>query len=165
MTTSSSQAPIAPPPSSEPAPAYSGPWGEDEVRTYLDDAEIPVRLSCNGPAGFPLVASLWFVHEAGELWCATRPDSEVARRLTLDPRCAFEVAADGPPYRGVRGIGQASFEPGRGRSVLERLIERYQGRTDNPLGRWLLGRADDELAVRIAPIRMMSWDYRERMKS
>jgi hypothetical protein len=48
--------------------------------------------------------------------------------------------------------------------VLERLLDRYLGSRDSQLGRFLLGRADEELVVRLRPSLVASWDYAERMK-
>lgn len=47
--------------------------------------------------------------------------------------------------------------------VLRALIARYYGSEDSELARWLLSRSDAEVAIRIEPIRMSSWDYRKRM--
>ena len=85
----------------------SGPWSPEEIRAYLTTVRIPVRLASNGRT-YPLVQSLWFLFADDALWCCTRGDSVLARRLARDPHCAFEVSADEPPYRGVRGqIGRA----------------------------------------------------------
>jgi len=142
--------------------ARSGPWDADQIVEHLQASRIPLRLACTG-TGFPLLASLWFLADEGALWAATRADAEVVRRLTANARCAFEVAADSPPYRGVRGFAEATVLPERGAAVLERLLTRYdQQGTD--LARWLLGRAEDEVALRIAPVRWTSWDYANRMQ-
>ena len=84
----------------------SGPWPAAEIEAYLASATIPVRLASNGRT-YPLVQSLWFRYEKGALWCCTRADSVLVRRLLRDRHCAFEVSADLPPYRGVRGRGKA----------------------------------------------------------
>ena len=139
----------------------SGPWSEAEIRSYLDATVIPVRLASMGT--FPLVQSLWFLPEGLDLWCATQADSVLARRLRADSRCGFEVSADEPPYRGVRGTGHATLLPEAAADVLPRLIERYAVPDDSPLAGWLLSRIDTEVAVRIRPRTMSSWDYSPRM--
>jgi len=144
-------------------PRLTGPWTLEEARRHLDAAQIPLRLACRGPSGFPLVASLWYLHEDAALWCATRPDAAMARLLRADGRCGFEVAADAPPYRGVRGRARATLLPERGAEILERLVLRYRGSRDDRLGRWLLSRADDEVAIRLDPERLVTWDYGRRM--
>lgn len=145
------------------SPRLSGPWSLEQIRDYLGEARIPARVASRNPGGFPLVVSLWFVHDEGALWCATQARSAVARFLGREPRCGFEVAGDRPPYRGVRGFGRASLVPERAELVLRRLIARYLPGDDSPLARWLLSRVDGEVALRIEPQRLVSWDYSDRM--
>ncbi len=141
-----------------------GPWSRDQVAAFLDEAGVPIRLACNTESGFPVVASLWFVHLEGSLWCATQHEAAIARLIARDPRCAFEVAGDAPPYRGVRGRGLATLHPGRGAEVLRLLVDRYVEDEASPFARWLLGRADREVAIQLEPQRLYTWDYRERMR-
>lgn len=139
----------------------SGPWSADRVREHLQGIRIPIRLASSG--SFPLVQSLWFLFEDDVVWCATQADSVVARRLARDPRCGFEVSADQPPYRGVRGTGRAALDASAAADVLPRLIERYLGSEPNDLARWLLSRLDSEVAIRIDDLAVTSWDYSGRM--
>jgi hypothetical protein len=125
---------------------------------------IPVRLACLGSTGAPVVLSLWFLYRDGAFWCASRPTARVVRHLERDPRCAFEVARDAPPYRGVRGQGRASVRRGQGGALLGELLDRYLGGRDSPLARRLLAGAADEVAIRVGPTRLASWDYSERMR-
>ena len=140
----------------------SGPWSRDEVRAHLQSSVIPLRLASSGR--YPLVQSLWFLFEDDALWCATQEDSVLARRLHRDARCGWEVAADDPPYRGVRGTGHATMEKAAAADVLPRLIARYLGDTESPLGAWLLSRIDTEVAIRIDGLSVTSWDYTPRMR-
>jgi Pyridoxamine 5'-phosphate oxidase len=145
----------------EPVAIRSGPWSDEEIRRFLEATVIPVRLASMGT--FPLVQSLWFLPEGLDLWCATQADSVLARRLRSDGRCGFEVSGDDPPYRGVRGSGHAALVPEAAADILPRLLERYQVATDSPLAGWLLSRLDTEVAVRVSPRAMSSWDYSPRM--
>lgn len=140
-------------------------WDTDRIASYLDETVIPIRLSFLARDGCPRVASHWFVYDGGRLWCAVQSASFVARCLGEDPRCAFEVAADEPPYRGVRGHGAATLERARGPEVLRRLIARYLGDRDPELQRFLLERAGDEVAIRIDPERWTTWDFSDRMST
>jgi hypothetical protein len=74
------------------------------------------------------------------------------------------VSPNQPPYRGVRGRGRATLDAVRGEAVLRRLLRRYLGDEDSDLARWLLSRANEELAVRIEPSSIRTWDYTRRME-
>ncbi len=141
----------------------SGPWGVDRVEEHFLGTAIPLRLACLRSNGWPLVLSLWYLYRNGVLWCATQANSGVARCIEHDGRCAFEIGPNSPPYRGVRGRGRAVIDQQRGREILRALIDRYLGSEDSSLARWLLSRADQEVAIRIADLRISSWDYTERM--
>lgn len=140
-----------------------GPWSRDEALGFLDGAVIPLRLALRDPEGWPRLTSLWFVPRAGEIVCATQAGSRLARHVAAAPECAFEVSGDAPPYHGVRGRARALVDPGLGAEVLRALIQRYLGGLDTPFARWLLSRAATEVAVRLDPVTLETWDYRARM--
>jgi len=43
------------------------------------------------------------------------------------------------------------------------VIRRYLGSEDSQLARWLLERDVREMAIRIEPLQLTSWDFAERM--
>lgn len=133
------------------------------VERYLAESRIPLRLSCVTETGWPLVLSLWYLFEDGNLYCATQETAKVVGHLRGEPRCAFEVAADQPPYCGVRGRALASIEPARGPEILERLLHRYLGGTGNPLAEQLLRKKENEVAIRLEPQSHYVWNFSERM--
>jgi hypothetical protein len=141
----------------------SGPWTRERVTQYLTETVVPVRLACHAEDGWPLVLSLWYLYDEEAIWCATQASATVVRHLARDGRCAFEIAPNEPPYRGVRGRGRVIVHPQRGAEVLERLIARYLGPGDSPLARWLRRRAEHEVALHVGSLSVTSWDYTRRM--
>lgn len=139
----------------------SGPWDAEQVAAHLAAAVIPLRLATAGT--HPMVQSLWFTFDGASLWCATQVDSLVVARIRRNAAVGFEIAADAPPYRGVRGTGRATIDPSRGAEVLASLLDRYLGPEATPLGTWLLSRAETEVAIRIDDLAVSSWDYSARM--
>jgi hypothetical protein len=103
------------------------------------------------------------LYQDGLLWCATKATADVTRCIEHDGRCAFEIGPNRPPYRGIRGRGRAVVDRQHGRETLRALIERYLGSEESSLARWLLSRADQEVAIRIDDLRVSSWDYTQRM--
>lgn len=146
-----------------PITMKSGPWSHGQIQSWLDATVIPLRLATAGREG-PIVTSLWFVHEAGSLWCATQGSSTVAQRVRRDARVGWEVSPDTPPYRGVRGRGRAQIvdDEMRAREVLAQVIARY-GQQGTQLEAWLLSRASSEVALQIPVTDVTSWDYAPRM--
>jgi len=140
-----------------------GPFDRDAVLRFLDASVIPVRLACVARSGWPLVVSLWFAREDDELVCATQRSSSLVRALEESPRCAFEVAGEQPPYRGVRGRAHVRIEPDDDLATLTALVLRYQGSTDGALARRLLGRTTPEVRLCLDPAELTSWDYTRRM--
>jgi len=145
-------------------PQTTGPWDQHQISEFLDNARIPIRVSSMGSNG-PIVQSLWFLFNGEAIWCATQASSVLAQRLGVDSRIGFEVAADQEPYRGVRGTGQATIHPDLAEGTLRRLIQKYQGDDETELSRWLLSRLDKEVAIRISPTRLATWDFSGRMGS
>lgn len=136
---------------------------DSSIERYLADTQIPLRLSCVSTSGWPVVLSLWYLFEEGCLYCATPKKAKVVGFLTENPRCAFEIASDHPPYCGVRGRALATIEQDRGLEILELLLTRYLGGTDNALARQLLGRSQAEVAIRLAPQSHYTWNFTDRM--
>lgn len=133
------------------------------LEQYLMETQIPLRLSCISDSGWPVVLSLWYLFEEGNLYCATPQGAKVVTYLLEEPRCAFEIASDQPPYCGVRGRALATIEQERGLEILERLLKRYLGGTDNTLAQQLLGRSGPEVAIRLTPSSFHTWNFTERM--
>jgi hypothetical protein len=51
-----------------------------------------------------------------------------------------------------------------GLPMLRTLVERYMGSESPEFRSWLLGRSADECAIRIDPVQLTSWDFRQRMQ-
>ncbi len=141
-----------------------GCWSAEQVAAWLHASTIPLRLAVHDSTGSPWVMSLWFIPDGGELWCATNARSKLAEYVARQPRCGFEVAGDLPPYRGVRGKGECRIVPERGGDVLRRLLHRYAIDPESGLSRLLLGKIESEVAIRIRPTHLTSWDFTQRMK-
>lgn len=130
---------------------------------FLDSVRIPIRLAFRTSSGWPLVLSLWYLHENGRLLCATRRTAKVVGHLELDPRCGFEIAEDRSPYCGVRGQARVTIREEGAVDILKRLLLRYEGSLDTRLARTLLANSEDEVALVLEPTWITTWDFRKRM--
>ncbi len=135
-----------------------------QEEAYLHAVTLPVRLACTSPAGWPVVLSLWYLYQDGELYCATQSDAQVVSYLEQNPQCAFEIAGDLPPYCGIRGQATAQIDAEQGPDVLRRLLTRYLGGTESSLAQKLLAQVETEVALRLRPINSYAWNFSNRMK-
>ena len=142
----------------------SSAWNLDEINGYLKNQISPARLAVNG-GDFPLIVSLWFELDETrqQLVCASHKSSALVKKLQLDTRCAFEIATNEPPYKGVRGVGHVELTQVDVDKVLPRLAERFLGRSNPKLVNWLNSRHEDEYLLRVTPVRITAWDYSSRM--
>jgi hypothetical protein len=135
------------------------------MESYLHSVKIPIRLACTTESGWPMAVSLWFQYQSGRLFCATQKSARVVSYLQNNSRCAFEIAADLPPYCGVRGQAIASIDEKIGASILEQLLVRYLGDIDNTLARKLLAKRENEVAIVLKPVKVFTWDFSHRMQN
>jgi general stress protein 26 len=135
-----------------------------EAKEYLDTIRIPMRIAIKTEDKWPWVISLWFLHQEGLLYCATQKHAKIIGHLENDNRCAFEIAADTPPYCGIRGKARARIDESLGAEILEKLLARYLGGTNSELAQNLLARRDSEVAIVLNPLGVYTWDFRDRMK-
>ncbi|MFT7689166.1 MAG: hypothetical protein ACI9FB_004534, partial [Candidatus Azotimanducaceae bacterium] len=90
--------------------------------------------------------------------------SQLVKLLSKNAKCAFEVAPNDPPYKGVRGRGEVTLTRDGVDETLHTLISRYLGDSNNSLAKWLLSRAEQEYVLEIKPTWITSWDYGHRME-
>ena len=140
-------------------------WDEAEIADYLKKTVIPMRIAITD-GDFPTICSLWFDYDPvqGVLICATHARSQIARLIAKNPRCAFEIASNTPPYCGVRGKAMIEVDAAAAAQSLPRLITRYMGDTNAGLGKWLMSRVDEELELQLKPVWISAWDYGQRME-
>jgi nitroimidazol reductase NimA-like FMN-containing flavoprotein (pyridoxamine 5'-phosphate oxidase superfamily) len=140
-----------------------GPWSRPQLEAFLDEATVPLRLAVRTPAEYPWIVPLWYVHREGAFHCATGRSADVVEFLEADPRLGFDVSTNEPPYRGVRGAGEATIEPDDDKAQLRELLTRYLGGTDSGLAETLLDADREEVRIDIHPDRLVTWDYSDRM--
>ncbi len=140
-----------------------GAWSAREVERFLLDTRIPLRLATRDPQGYPHITSLWFLHEAGRLYCCTQQSAVAARHVMASPQVGFELAVNEPPYHGLTGHGDARLVERDAEALLERLITRYLADRNPRLRRWLLSRVATEVVIEITPRHLTTWDFRARM--
>ena len=140
-------------------------WSKDEIFRYLDDTNTPLRISCNEDDGYPLICSLWFIHDNGVLWSASHKNSHIVKTLRNNKKIGLEVATNEFPYHGVRGKANVELIDDSSGKVLSQVIDKYLQDGNKNLAEWLMSRKKDEYAIKIEPIVLNSWDFSARMSA
>ena len=138
-----------------------------EKRNYdqmISDTKIPIRLAYTNNDGIPSVLSLWFVQIDEKIYCATQESAKIVQYLKKNPVCGFEIAADKPPYKGVRGNGSVKIIDNMGKDILEILMKKYLGEKESGLSKFLKKNSHNEVAIEITPQNLFYYDYSARMK-
>jgi nitroimidazol reductase NimA-like FMN-containing flavoprotein (pyridoxamine 5'-phosphate oxidase superfamily) len=135
-----------------------------EFDSYLQDSRIPIRIASQSLSGWPVVISLWYFYQDGEIYCATKKTAKIVGYLESNPKCAYEIASDLPPYCGVRGQALARLDSGQGAEILDKLIQKYLDNDQNKLANFLQSNSSDEIAIILKPVNVFSWNFTERMQ-
>ena len=136
----------------------------EEIDKFISDPKIPIRVCFIKSNSVPAVVSLWYVCRDGKIYCATQKTAKIVSYLQKNPACGFEIAADKPPYKGIRGEGNAQILNETGEYVLDLLINKYLGEKESTLSKFLKNNSKDEIAIQITPQKIFNYDYSERMK-
>jgi len=130
----------------------------------ISNNKIPIRLACIKPDGMPTVVSLWYTKKGDRIFCATQKNAKIISYLQNNPKCGFEIAADHPPYKGIRAEGIAHIIQEKGPEILEILIAKYLGQKESTLSKFLKENSKNEVAIEIIPQKIFNYDYTKRMK-
>lgn len=136
----------------------------DDFKNLLNDEKIPIRIAFLTSDGIPNILSLWYEQINGKLYCATQKTAKIVSHFEKNSLCGFEIAADKPPYKGVRGNGIAKIIPEDGVKILNILINKYLGDKTSTLSKFLKENEKNEVAIEIIPEKIFYYDYSKRMK-
>ena len=135
----------------------------EEIGKFIPDSKIPIRIAFMKSSGVPAVISLWYVCKDGKIHCASQKTAKIVSYLQKNPMCGFEIAADKPPYKGIRGEGTVKILSETGAHVLDLLIEKYLGEKESTLSKFLRNHSKTEVAIEITPQKIFHYDYSKRM--
>ena len=138
--------------------------GMEQINKFIPDIKIPIRVSFIKSNNVPAIISLWYVCNSDKIYCAVQKTAKVVAYLQKNPICGFEIAADKPPYKGIRGEGTVQILNETGAHVLDLLIDKYLGEKESTLSKFLKNNSKTEIALQITPQKIFNYDYSERMK-
>ena len=135
-----------------------------KIEDLVNETKIPIRIACITLSGHPIVMSLWYTIIDGKIYCATQKKAKIITHIKNNPTIGFEIAADNPPYRGMRGHGKAKVIEHMGKDILDILIDKYLGNKISTLSEFLRNNSENEVAIEISPEKLFTYDYSKRMK-
>jgi DNA-binding IclR family transcriptional regulator len=87
------------------ATAASGPIDGAELDAFLGQSLV-ATLSYLADDGYPATVPLWYAWDGTAFWLVSRPGSEWAEHVRLDPRVSLAVSESAPPLRRVLARGR-----------------------------------------------------------
>jgi Pyridoxamine 5'-phosphate oxidase/IclR helix-turn-helix domain len=87
------------------ATAASGPIDVAELNAFLEQSLV-ATLSYLADDGYPATVPLWYAWDGTAFWLVSRPGSEWAEHVRLDPRVSLAVSESSPPFRRVLARGR-----------------------------------------------------------
>jgi PPOX class probable F420-dependent enzyme len=105
---------------------------DPEVTEFLSKGDRNGKLSYLRADRRPMIVPVWFIVEQGEILFFTARESPKAKAFAEDPRVAFLVDDDRPPYSyvSVAGVVAQDGDPERYDELMSKLIERYVPQED-----------------------------------
>ena len=135
---------------------------EIEVERFLRESRIPLKLGTIDDQGDPVIHPLWYFYEQGRFYLITASNSRKMKNVSRRGLVYFCVDTEARPYKGVKGKGVIARVEDRAKALKlgEKIITKYMGSLDNPLGRSLMGRLEDgrETLLVIIPRFYSVWD-------
>ena len=135
-----------------------------KIENLVNETKIQISIACITSSRHPIVMSLWYTMIGEKIYCATQKKAKIITIIKNNPKIGFEIAADNPPYRGMRGHGKAKVIEHMGKDILDILIDKYLGEKISALSEFLRNNSKNEVAIEISPDKLFTYDYSKRMK-
>lgn len=138
-------------------------WQTGEIENFLKTTTCPMRLAVKDTDDFPMICSLWHHYEGGKILAVTHKDSKLLGKLRLKPQCAFEIANNTPPYKGVRGQATCHISE-EAEKYLPLLMSHFLADKYHGLKAFLSNRIHEERLLTLHLHTITAWDFSGRMQ-
>ena len=133
------------------------PLSKDEIEAFLRRPNVAV-VATVGPDGGPHAVPTWYEYDDGEIVLHAGLRSRKYRNLRHNDRVSICVDTKTAPYQAVVVYGRASLEVGADEVRLRRMAVAYLGEALGNAYADTFG-GEPVAIVRVAPERIVSWDY------
>jgi PPOX class probable F420-dependent enzyme len=103
----------------------------DAARRLLDERNF-ATVATVGPSGQPHSSVVWVDHDGDTVVFSLTADKQKARNMARDPRVSVSVFDLRNPYHSVEIRGTAELVEDSGKSLPERLSQKYLGESAPP---------------------------------
>src|SRR5919202_5973999 len=109
---------------------------EAERFLLLESSKLNLQIATIDEKGEPNIQPVWFYYDKdqGELLIITSKSAKKTQNLSKRPTIYFSVDDESPPYKGVKGKGNATIveDPNRILHQAEKISMKYLGTLDHP---------------------------------
>jgi PPOX class probable F420-dependent enzyme len=136
----------------------------DEAEKFLE-SKLTLQLATTDEKGEPNIQPVWFYYDKdeGKLLIITSKVAKKTQNLRNRPTIYFSIDDANPPYKGVKGKGNATIveDPNRIVPQAERISMKYLGTLDHPAAKEMIDRSKNKegVLVEISPMFFSTWDF------
>jgi hypothetical protein len=138
-------------------------WNNSEIELFLASQNTPMRIAVEDTELFPMICSVWHLYHDKVIYAVAHKNSKLIKKITAKPHCAFEIAPNEPPYKGVRGQANCIISEHDCSTKLHQLLDRFLGDGYEELRGFLSSRSDDERVIELHIHKITAWDFSKRM--
>ena len=144
---------------------FGAPLTPGEVKEFLTNSRLNVHIGTIDEKGNPNIHPTWYYFDeySNNIYIATSKNSKKVSNLKRNPSIYFCIDDPNPPYKGVRGKGDARINENINNniSIAEKIMLKYLGSLENQMAKTLIGLVSkgDEIAIEITPDYFSTWDY------
>ena len=136
----------------------------DEAEKFLE-SKLTLQLATTDEKGEPNIQPVWFYYDKdeGKLLIITSKVAKKTQNLRNRPTIYFSIDDEKPPYKGVKGKGNATIveDPNRIVPQAEKISIKYLGTLDHPAAKEMADRSKngEGILVEISPKFFSTWDF------
>jgi len=136
---------------------------KEEAERFLQ-GKLNLQFATIDEKGDPNIQPVWFYYdkEQGKLLIITSKLSKKTQNVRNRPTIYFSIDDENPPYKGVKGKGNATIveDPSRIVPQAERISMKHLGTLDHPAAKEMIDRSKngEGVLVEISPIFFSTWD-------
>jgi PPOX class probable F420-dependent enzyme len=135
-----------------------------EVEKFLE-SKLNLQIATIDEKGEPNIQPVWFYYDKdeGKLLIITSKLAKKTQNLRNRPTIYFSIDDEKPPYKGVKGKGNATIveDPNRIVPQADKISMKYLGTLDHPAAKEMADRSKkgEGVLVEISPKFFSTWDF------